>query len=247
MSGSLREKGRIPRGTLLRMGLLAALVLTGIALARFTSLGEWLSEERVLAFIQTLRRLWWAPVVLIALYAIVSVLALPPVPLLIGGAAFGPLYGTLYNTLGLTLGALLAYWEARFLGREFVVRITGDRLRRVESLFARHGFWPMVQTRFMPLPFSVVNFGAALAGVRPLFFMAASTVGLIPSTCIHTYFIAEAMTSHGRERALTLVLYGGAFLLFNVLLGLLWLRERAQRRRRHRQLVARRAARDGRG
>jgi uncharacterized membrane protein YdjX (TVP38/TMEM64 family) len=237
----LSDNRKIPTRAVLRMGLLVALVGTGILLVRFTPLGEVLTEERVVSVIETMRGLWWTPLLLIGLYAVVAILGLPPVPLLVGGAAFGALYGTIYNVAGLVLGAFLAYWVAKLLGRDFVVRVTGKRLRRAESLFARHGFWPMVQTRFMPLPFSVVNFGAALAGVRPAFFLFASLIGLIPSTLIHTYFIAEAIETQGRERAFTLALYAGAFVLFNALLSILWLRERVQRQKRYRELVGVRA------
>jgi uncharacterized membrane protein YdjX (TVP38/TMEM64 family) len=161
----------------------------------------------------------------------------------VGGAAFGALYGSVYNMVGLLLGASLAFWVAKLLGRDFVIRVTGKRLRRAEALFERHGFWPLVQTRFMPLPFAVVNYGAALAGVRPVFFLIASAVGLIPSTLIHTIFIAQAIVTQGRERVFTLALYAGSFVLFNVLLSTLWLWEQAQRRRRYHELVALRAGR----
>ena len=237
------EKGRIPRSVWLRLAVLIALILVGIVLVRFTPLGEALSEERMLALTEAVRGIWWAPLLLIGLFLIVSALGLPPVPLLVGGAAFGTLYGSIYNMAGLLLGAFLAYWVARLLGRDFVVRVTGQRLRRAEGLFERHGFWPLVQTRFMPVPFAVVNFGSALAGVRPMFFLVATTVGLIPSTLIHTYFIAEAIRTQGRERAFMLVLYAGAFVLFNAVLSLLWLREQTRRRKRYRDLVAVRAER----
>jgi uncharacterized membrane protein YdjX (TVP38/TMEM64 family) len=225
------------------MCLLVTLLLTGIAFVRFTPMGELLTEERIASLIEQVRGIWWAPLLLIGLYAIVGSLGLPPVPLLVGGAAFGALYGSIYNMAGLVLGATLAYWIAKLLGREFVVRVTGKRLRRAERIFERHGFWPLVQTRFMPIPFAVVNFGAALSGVRPLFFLVASTVGLIPSTLIHTYFIAEAMTTQGRERTVTLAMYAGAFVLFNALISILWLREQTQRRNRYRKLTAIRAER----
>jgi uncharacterized membrane protein YdjX (TVP38/TMEM64 family) len=227
----------------LRLSLFIGLILVGIVLVRLTPIGEALTEERILSLIETLRGIWWAPFLLIGLFALVSALGLPPVPLLVGGAAFGAFRGSIYNMVGLLLGASLAYGLAKLLGRDFVVRVTGERLRRAESLFSRHGFWPMVQTRFMPLPFSVVNFGAALAGVRPLFFLVSSTVGLIPSTLIHTYFIAQAIETQGRERAFTLALYGGTMVLFNVLLSALWVKERRQRRTRYLELVAKRAER----
>lgn len=236
-------KRRIPGNVWLRLSLLVGLLLAGIALVRFTPVGEALTEESVLSLIETLRGIWWAPFLLIGLFALASSLGLPPVPLLVGGAAFGAFRGSIYNMIGLLLGASLAYGLAKLLGRDFVVRVTGERLRRAESLFGRHGFWPMVQTRFMPLPFSVVNFGAALAGVRPLFFLVTSTVGLIPSTLIHTCFIAQAVETQGRERACTLALYGGTLVLFNVLLSALWMRERKQRRNRYLELVAVRAER----
>jgi len=223
--------------------LFIGLLLVGIALVRFTPIGEALTEERVLSLIETMRGTWWAPFLLIGLIALVSTLGLPPIPLLVGGAAFGAFHGSIYNMVGLLLGASLAYGLANLLGRDFVVRVTGDRLRRAESIFARHGFWPLVQTRFMPLPFSVVNFGAALAGVRPVFFLVASAVGLIPSTFLHTYFMAQALTTQGNERAYTLALYLGVFVLFNLLLSGLWLRERVQRRKRYRELVATRTER----
>ncbi len=239
------QSGRvwIPSSVGLRGAMFALLILAGIILVRFTPLGEMLTEERVVSLIEQMRDTWWAPILLIGLFVIVSTLGLPPVPLLVGGAAFGAFYGSIYNMVGLLLGALLAFWVAKLLGRDFVVRFTGKRFRRAEKVFERHGFWPLVQTRFMPLPFAVVNFGAALGGVRPAFFLAASTIGLIPSTLIHTYFIAQAIETQGRDRAFTLVLYAGAFVLFNILLSFLWLRERAQRRKRYHELVAIRAER----
>ena len=238
MSKAGSEKARVPRNVWLRLSLFIGLLLVGIALVRFTPIGEAFTEERVLTLVETLRGIWWAPFLLIGLFALVSTLGLPPVPLLVGGAAFGAFHGSIYNMVGLLLGASLAYGLAKLLGRDFVVRVTGERLRRAESILGRHGFWPLVQTRFMPLPFSVVNFGAALAGVRPVFFLITSTIGLIPSTLIHTYFMAQAIATQGRDRAFTLVLYAGTLILFNVLLSTLWLRERAQRRKRYRELVA---------
>jgi uncharacterized membrane protein YdjX (TVP38/TMEM64 family) len=209
----------------LRLSLFVALLLAGFALVRLTPYGEMLSEEGMVSLATQLRGVWWSPLILIGLYTIMAVLGLPTGPLLIGGAVFGVLYGSLYNMVGLLMGAVLSYQVARILGRDFVVQITGKRLQRAERLLERHGFWPMVQTRFMPIPFAVVNFGAALAGVRPSLFLSATVVGLIPSTLIHTYFIAELFAKRGPERATTLVWYASTFVLFNVVISILWLRE----------------------
>jgi len=236
-------KTRVPTSAWVRLLVFVTLILMGVVLVRFTPIGKFLTEERIASLTAEVRGVWWAPLLLIGLYAIVASLGLPPVPLLVGGAAFGALYGSLYNIVGLLLGASLAYMVARVLGRGFVVRVTGQRIRRAERIFERHGFWPLVQTRFLPLPFAAVNFGAALAGVGPPLFFVATAVGLIPSTMIHTYFIAEALETRGLGRAMTLACYAGTFVLFNVLISGLWVGEQARRRKRYRELVALRTAR----
>ncbi len=237
------ERVRIPASIWLRLAAFVALVLFGFGLARLTPVGDLLTEERITSLVGVVRGVWWAPLLLIGLYAAVGVLGLPPVPLLVGGAAFGPFYGSLYNLFGLFLGASLAYTVAKVLGREFVLRVTGRRIRRAERLFERHGFWPLVQTRFLPIPFAVINFGAALSGVAPPHFLAATALGLLPSTVIHTYFIAEAIETQGLGRVLTLACYAGAFVIFNVLISSIWVGRQASRRRRYRQIVAVRKAR----
>lgn len=219
---------RIPIAASLRLALFVLLILFGLALVRWTPLGDILSEDYIKSVITELRDIWWAPPVLIGLYAALGVLGLPTGPLMVGGAAFGALYGTIYNTVGLFSGAALGYLVAKLLGREFVMHVAGKKLQRFEDLSERRGFWPLVQTRFLPIPFMVVNFGSALAGIRPMRFLTATAVGLIPSTLIHTYFIAKLLETQGTERLTTLVLYGSAFVVFNLIITPLWVRKPSQ-------------------
>ncbi len=104
--------------------------------------------------------------------------------------------------------------------------------------------WPLVQLNFMPLPFPVLNFGAALSGVpRPLF-LAAMTVGLIPSTVLHTFFMHELVAADWDARGLLLALYIGVFLLFNIVTGYPWIRQQRQRRHTYKHLKSLRDRRD---
>lgn len=218
----------------LRAALLAVIVGAGFALARWTPLGEYLNEERIIDMLTEISQIWWAPLALLALYAILGGLGLTVMPLIVAGSIFGPSFGSLLNTTGVFIGAMVSFWLARALGRDFVLRVTGDRFRRAERFTDRHGFWPLVQTRFLPLPFPVVNFGAALAGVSPGRFAAASFVGILPSTVLHTLFITGIMFAQGAERLLYGVGYAAAFVAFNLVIGVPWIR--GQRRRRHRYL-----------
>jgi uncharacterized membrane protein YdjX (TVP38/TMEM64 family) len=215
----------------LRAVLLVLLVALGFSLLRWTPLGEILNEEQVRAWAAQIRAVWWSPLALVGLYVVLAPLGAPMAPLLVAGAVFGPVNGSLYNLIGLFLGAAVSYGVARLLGREFVEHVAGKRMRRAERAFRKHGFWPLVQTRFLPFPFPVVNFGAALAGIGSVMFLAATFLGLVPSTLIHTYFIATLMEVDGDRRVGYLVAYGASFVVFNLLIGIPWLRSQWVRRR----------------
>lgn len=234
---------RAPRSAWLRFALWAALTIVALVLLRTTPLGELLSEERLTSFFDEVRSTPWAPWALIGLYLLLAPLGLPMSPLIAGGAVFGGLPGTVYSTTGLFLGALASYLVAKLLGRELVVRLVGRGLRRVERRFERDGFWPLVQTRFLPIPYSLVNFGAALAGVRLPLFLSSAAVGLLGSTLVHTCFIAALISSHGRQRVAAGAAYLATLVAMNVVLSLPSLKRLAARRRRYREILAQRASR----
>ncbi len=120
---------------------------------RFTSLGEYLDKDRMVALFEHLRGEWWSPVLLVGLYCVAAPMGLPASPLLIaGGMVFGFWLGSLYNMIGLVAGAMAAFWVGKSLGREAIVQLAGNRLRKAERLFEKRGFWPLVQIRFLPIP-----------------------------------------------------------------------------------------------
>ena len=216
------------------MALLVAILVAGFILARYTPLGELLTRENMTALLERLQGSPWSAVALLGAYAVLAPLGLPMSPLVFGGAVvFGALRGSVYNTAGLVFGAMSAYFVGKALGREFIVHLAGPRLRRAERIFERRGFWPLVQTRFLPVPFPLVSYGAALAGVSAMRFFITSTLGLIPATVMHTYFMAQL---YQRPSVLTLALYVATFAVFNAVVGWPTLREGLRRRRLYREL-----------
>ncbi len=228
---------RVPRKAWLRLALLVAIVASGFILLRFTPLGELFTQDKLIALFERLRASPWSPVLLIGLYVVLAPV-LPMSPLVAGGAVvFGPYLGSLYNTAGLVFGALSAYWVGKALGREFIVHLAGPRLRRAELAFERRGFWPLVQVRFIPLPFWLVGYGAAMAGVKVPLYLAGTTVGLIPSTVMHTYFIWKLITDPSPAVGF---LYLACWGTLAVLTGWPTIRETLRRRQRNRELGERR-------
>ncbi len=223
------------------MLLLVAIVATGFILLRFTPLGDYFQREQMIALLERLRASPWSPVLLAVSFVVVSPLGMPVSPLVAGGGVvFGPYLGSLYNTLGLMLGAMSSYYVGKALGRDFIVHLVGPRLRRAELMFERHGFWSLVQIRFIPLPFWVVNFGAAMAGVQLPRFLLTSTLGLIPSTVMHTCFIWKLITD---PSALVGMLYLACWGAMAVITGWPTFREGLRRRQRYRDLIEERKSR----
>lgn len=232
-------------GLALRAGGVLVLVVLVVLAARSPAVSELLDREKLIALLEQLRAAWWSPLALIALFVVVSVGGLPASPVLASGAAvFGFATGSVLNTVGLFAGAAASFGLGHVLGRDLVVHFTGPRLRRAEKILAKRGFWPLVQTRFLPLPFALVNYGCALAGVPSARFLTSTLLGLIPATTIHTYFIARLVRVEERPELLrVLVAYGVVLVLFNVALAFPTLRERRRRRARYQELLERRRAR----
>ena len=134
-----------------------AILVAGYVAIRYTPLGEWTTEERIREALYDIRGIWWTPFVLLFLYAIVAPTGISMFPLTIAGAAFGPIAGSLLNVIGIVIGAVTSFYVARALGRDFVIRVTGDRFRKTERLINRQGIWPLIQVRFMPIPYPVIN------------------------------------------------------------------------------------------
>lgn len=230
----------------LKLALLVLLGVSGIFAVLFTPLGELFEKQRMIAFFGELSGEWWAPLLLIGLYSVVAPAGLPASPLLVsGGMVFGFWYGSLYNVLGLVLGAMVSFWVGRALGRDAVVQLAGARLRKVEALFERRGFWPLVQIRFLPVPFSVVSYAAALAGVSNFQYFITTVIGLTPVTVLHSYFAPKLIYAamDGEKPIGLLSAYLGIILLLNLVTGWPTVQSALRRRKRFRELTALREAR----
>jgi uncharacterized membrane protein YdjX (TVP38/TMEM64 family) len=237
-------KIRLPGGIRTTLAVALLLIVGGALALRFTPLRELLDRSRMVAVFAHLRDASWAPLALLGLFVGLAPLGLPMTPLIIAsGVVFGPWLGALYNTIGCLSGAAVSYWLARTMGRDFVRRVAGKRLKRMETLLRRRGFWGLVGVRFLPVPFPVVNFGAALAGISFPTFMLTSAVGLTPSMFVYTNFASTLFeVARGGDRR---DLWKPAAALFTVMVVSVTpaVVQLVRRRKRYRQLVIERHAR----
>ncbi len=167
---------------------LAVVLLGGVAALYFSPLRVYLNREHIRGTIEQLRDLWYGPIVLIVLYAVGCVFAVPAsVFILASGVIWGWKLGGLYAMVGGVLGATSSFLVGRFLG-EGVLKRFGRLGRVVEKQVDHAGFKSLLVLRLIPLfPFAVLNYGAGVAGVRLLDFVFATALGLAPSNFVFAY------------------------------------------------------------
>jgi phospholipase D1/2 len=185
------------------------LLVGGFLTVRLTPLGEYLHQDRLAETLTQFQETWWAPLALLGLFAVLCPLGLPATPLLFaGGFVFGLGMGSLYNYVGCWLGAAASFGLGRVLGRDMVHQLLGAKLQRVEDLLERAGFLGLVGVRFMPIPFPVVNYGAAMTSLSAARFLSATALGLAPAVAIYTWFSSAIAAAAGGERGPLMIKLG---------------------------------------
>jgi uncharacterized membrane protein YdjX (TVP38/TMEM64 family) len=229
----------VPRPLLVRFLILVAIVATGFAVLRWTPLADMMTVEEISALFDRLRETWWAPALLIVTYVILCPVGVPATPMMIaGGVVFGTVLGTFYNVLGTFLGGAATYFLGRLLGRDLVLHLGGKKLKRVERVIARRGFWSLVAVRFLPLPFPLVNYCAALAGIRPVLFLTTTAIGLTPIVFLFTYFADTLSRLAEQDRSGVYLQFAAASLGMLLLTLVPQLLAARKRRERYRVAVA---------
>lgn len=177
---------------------------------------EWVTHTR-----ESVRGLWYAPVILIIAYAVGCVFAIPAsIFVIVAGALWGWKLGALYAFLGGFLGAIASYFMGRFLGEGLLSRF-GKAGEVVMKQAKNAGFQTMLIVRLIPgPPFAVWNYGAGVAGMPFRDYALATAIGILPSHVIFAYsadaIFSGAMTEGEAIRKLAIV---GALLIAMVLLA----------------------------
>jgi uncharacterized membrane protein YdjX (TVP38/TMEM64 family) len=124
-----------------------------------------------------------------AVYAAATALSLPTgtVLSLALGFLFGRWIATAIVVSAGTLGATILFLAARYLFGAGVRRRLGELGQRVNEGFTEDGFYWLLFLRLMPpFPYFLVNLIPALTDIRVRTYVAATLIGILPSTLIVT-------------------------------------------------------------
>src|SRR5207253_6054884 len=167
---------------------IVAVMIGVIAALYFSPLRDHFSREKIHADIDVLRGLWYAPLAVIAAYAVGCIFAAPATIFIItAGVVWGWKLGGTYAMCGGMLGATVSYFVGRFLG-EGILGKFGRAGRLVESQVKTAGFKTMLIVRLIPgPPFAVWNYGAGVARVKFRDYFFGTLFGTLPAHLIFAY------------------------------------------------------------
>lgn len=171
----------------------AAAVLGLLAAVLFTPVGEWLSLEALKH-----SRMWLAelvearPVACTTGFFLVCVVAtaacFPAAPILgiSGGALFGFWPGLALVLVASSIGSTIAFFDARYLLRDWVKRRFASRIEAIDRGIDRHGAMYLLALRLNPVvPYWLVNLSMGLTGMRLRPYAILTVFGLAPATFIY--------------------------------------------------------------
>lgn len=140
----------------------------------------------------------------ILLYGVLATTGFPQMLLFMATIyAFGWRVGALYAWIGTMMSALMTFYLGRFMGRDWVQRFGGERVRQSMAFVGRHGIVASGLIRLIPsAPFIVVNAAAGAAGVPVWKFVLGTSIGIIPKIALVAAIGAVAPDAADLEKGL---------------------------------------------
>jgi uncharacterized membrane protein YdjX (TVP38/TMEM64 family) len=165
---------------------MATIVLVAVLAWRLTELSSWTSPEHLEGLFAGFAQSNWAPVVVVLVFAIGSLVFFPVTVMITGvAAAFGTWPGLLYALLGSVVAGALTYSIGRLVGPSVLRRFMGPRLSAVQRRIGEQGILTVATVRLVPIaPFTVVNLVAGAIRIPLLDFLIGTVMGLAPGVVV---------------------------------------------------------------
>lgn len=206
--------------------LFALLGITGVACAIAFARG-WVSPELIQSLVKQSGP--GAMAVYVGAVVVLELLWMPRVwGLVAGGVLFGPFVGFALSIVADLTSALIGYSLARGAARVWVRTLLERRpkaQRLVEILAEKRGAATIALLRVCPIAhYTLCNYVAGVAGVRPGPFVLGTVVGLLPAA-IHYSFLGDSLRRPGSPKFIVMASLIAVTVVLSLIVGRRLLRE----------------------
>lgn len=111
-----------------------------------------------------------------------------PITLLIGISSiiFGVFWGIILAGIGEIIGAIIGFFVARYLGREFFQSVENHTVELIDRTIESHPFLTIAALRIIPIfPFDIINFSAGLSRIHFRDFLIGTAFFVWPDTILY--------------------------------------------------------------
>jgi len=173
------------RKPVVRAAIFATVCLALLTASLLLPIRQWWSMDRLVAWASRLG--WRAPACILAAGATAPLFFLPRWPIaMVSGLLYGVARGTILANVASTLGALAQYALARSMLAPWFRRILERRRSAWFDIPTDHAFLGLFLLRAFPLSnFVATNIVAGTLRIRLRIYLAASFLGMIPSSLMY--------------------------------------------------------------
>ena len=215
----------------LQLAVLIGAVVAVALVWRWTPLSEYLNLETIDAWIRQISASRFTPLILLGVYLVAGLIAFPLTVLVTATVLiFGPLMGFIYGLGGSLASAALTFWVGHLIGRDWLRRLAGSRIDRLNRWLANRGVLTMATVRLIPIaPFTVVNLVAGASHITFRDYLLGTIIGMAPGIALMALFLERVGAALRHPDATTLITVAGVGIAaVGLLAGLrAWLRKRA--------------------
>lgn len=131
----------------------------------------------------------WSGVAFIIAYTVRPLVFFPSsIMTPLAAVLFGPVMGWIYTYVGENLSATVAFYTARFFGRNFIKENENSFIKKYDEKLRCCGFETVLMLRLIPLfPFDFVNYASGLSAIRYRSYIGATLLGVIPGLTAYIF------------------------------------------------------------
>lgn len=156
------------------------------AVWKMTSLAEYLSPSAFAESMESFRASGLGGLAVIGLFIVGGLLVFPVTAMILATAiVFGPWYGFAYATTGALTSASVSYFLGWAIGKKFLRRFMGDRVRKVSRRLGDKGVVAVTALRIIPTaPFTFINIMAGASHIRFTDYLIGTVLGMVPGIAV---------------------------------------------------------------